>query len=227
MVGLANVDNTTDLNKPISTATQTALNLKADLTNIGNFIGATATPNYFTGFPTNLPSWTCNAGSSVVNGSDYQTLSFPAGGWMFFSYINDNPDLLSTLTVSVKLVSALSLRILIVADPSRFTFDYTTELNTSSYTDLTMNFTPPLIGTNFSIVCQLVSPTATGTVQTKNWRMTKTNLPNTQILANLLLPNGKVEALDLLYGASKTSLEHTDSNIKRISQFSTSNSYCS
>ena len=30
-VGLANVDNTTDLNKPVSTATQTALNLKANL----------------------------------------------------------------------------------------------------------------------------------------------------------------------------------------------------
>ena len=33
-VGLGNVDNTTDLNKPISTATQTALNLKADKTEI-------------------------------------------------------------------------------------------------------------------------------------------------------------------------------------------------
>jgi hypothetical protein len=31
MIGLANVDNTTDLNKPISTSTQTALNSKADL----------------------------------------------------------------------------------------------------------------------------------------------------------------------------------------------------
>lgn len=31
MVGLSNVDNTSDLNKPISTATQTALNLKLDL----------------------------------------------------------------------------------------------------------------------------------------------------------------------------------------------------
>ena len=142
-VGLGNVDNTSDLNKPISTATQTALNLKADLTNIGNFIGATTTPNYFTGFPTNLPSWTCNAGSLVYNGSDYQLLSFPSGGWMFFSYPNENPGLLCTLTVSVKLGTATNLRILIVADPSRFTFDYTTELNTSSYTDLTMNFTPP------------------------------------------------------------------------------------
>ena len=31
MVGLGDVDNTTDLSKPISTATQTALNLKAHL----------------------------------------------------------------------------------------------------------------------------------------------------------------------------------------------------
>jgi hypothetical protein len=40
-VGLGNVDNTTDLNKPVSTATQTALNLKANL----------ASPT-FTGVPT-------------------------------------------------------------------------------------------------------------------------------------------------------------------------------
>lgn len=32
-VGLGNVDNTSDLSKPVSTATQTALNLKEDLTN--------------------------------------------------------------------------------------------------------------------------------------------------------------------------------------------------
>jgi hypothetical protein len=32
MVGLGNVDNTSDVNKPISTATQTALNNKADIT---------------------------------------------------------------------------------------------------------------------------------------------------------------------------------------------------
>ncbi len=34
-VGLANVDNITDLNKPISTATQTALNLKANSADVG------------------------------------------------------------------------------------------------------------------------------------------------------------------------------------------------
>ena len=37
-IGLGNVDNTSDANKPISTATQTALNSKADLTAIADFI---------------------------------------------------------------------------------------------------------------------------------------------------------------------------------------------
>ena len=52
MVGLGNVDNTGDIDKPISTATQTALNLKA---------------------PINNPSFTSNctvAGSLFVNGTD-------------------------------------------------------------------------------------------------------------------------------------------------------------
>jgi len=35
-VGLANVDNTSDLNKPISTATQTALDAKADASSVGS-----------------------------------------------------------------------------------------------------------------------------------------------------------------------------------------------
>ena len=46
MVGLANVDNTTDANKPISSATQTALNLKAPLaspTFTGTVAGITST----------------------------------------------------------------------------------------------------------------------------------------------------------------------------------------
>lgn len=39
-VGLSNVDNTSDLNKPISTATQTALNLKYDSSNPSNYVNA-------------------------------------------------------------------------------------------------------------------------------------------------------------------------------------------
>lgn len=52
-IGLANVDNTTDLNKPISTATQTALNLKAIDANVVHTTGNES----FTGYKsaTNFP----------------------------------------------------------------------------------------------------------------------------------------------------------------------------
>jgi hypothetical protein len=43
-VGLGNVDNTSDINKPISTAQQTALNLKADL--VGGFVPQSQLPSY-------------------------------------------------------------------------------------------------------------------------------------------------------------------------------------
>jgi hypothetical protein len=43
-VGLGNVDNTSDLNKPISTATQTALNSKADL--VGGLVPANQLPGF-------------------------------------------------------------------------------------------------------------------------------------------------------------------------------------
>lgn len=57
-VGLSNVDNTSDLSKPISTAQQTALNLKAneaDLSTLSTNIGVTST-NYVTIFNTALSS---------------------------------------------------------------------------------------------------------------------------------------------------------------------------
>jgi len=44
MVGLGNVNNTSDINKPISTSTQNALNLKADL--IGGLIPTSQLPSY-------------------------------------------------------------------------------------------------------------------------------------------------------------------------------------
>ena len=65
-VGLANVDNTTDLNKPISTATQTALNAKvgnAAWTNKGDLISATA----------------ASAPSALPVGTDGQVLTAASG----------------------------------------------------------------------------------------------------------------------------------------------------
>jgi hypothetical protein len=55
MVGLGNVENTTDLNKPISTATQTALNLKYDASN----------PS---GYTTNVGTVTSVGGTGTVSG---------------------------------------------------------------------------------------------------------------------------------------------------------------
>lgn len=43
-VGLGNVDNTSDVNKPVSTATQSALNNKADL--VGGFVDTSQLPSY-------------------------------------------------------------------------------------------------------------------------------------------------------------------------------------
>ena len=47
-VGLSNVDNTSDVNKPISSATQTALNLKADSSALSSHVNDTTNPHSVT-----------------------------------------------------------------------------------------------------------------------------------------------------------------------------------
>lgn len=54
-VGLGNVDNTSDLNKPISTATQAALDLKYDASNPAGYITSTALTPYAKLDATNQP----------------------------------------------------------------------------------------------------------------------------------------------------------------------------
>ncbi len=56
-VGLGNVDNTSDLNKPISTATQTALNLKANLAS-PTFTGTVTAPTFIGALSGNAASAT-------------------------------------------------------------------------------------------------------------------------------------------------------------------------
>ena len=77
-MSLDNVDNTTDLNKPISTATQTALDLKQNnltLTTTGSSGAAT-----LTGSTLNIPQYSGGASgvSQIVAGTNV-TIS-PAGG---------------------------------------------------------------------------------------------------------------------------------------------------
>lgn len=87
MVGLGNVDNTSDLNKPISTATQTALNGKADtssltdgsVTKIGTgTVGSATQPVYINGgVPTAGNTMMVNAFSTAYN--DFNALPLTPG----------------------------------------------------------------------------------------------------------------------------------------------------
>ena len=74
MVGLANVNNTSDANKPISTATQAALNLLAPLTSLTNI-------------PTTRVQFYCNAtGGLTINGNSLYSVtlaSYTTGTFAF------------------------------------------------------------------------------------------------------------------------------------------------
>ena len=59
MVGLSNVDNTSDTNKPLSTATTNALNLKANINN-QEFTGYIQTPRIFENIMSSYTSFTSN-----------------------------------------------------------------------------------------------------------------------------------------------------------------------
>jgi hypothetical protein len=65
-VGLANVDNTTDANKPVSTATQTALDLKAPLSSPG-LTGTPTAPTAAAGTATTQIATTAFVGTAVSN----------------------------------------------------------------------------------------------------------------------------------------------------------------
>jgi hypothetical protein len=94
MVGLANVDNTTDANKPVSTATQTALNLKANLAS-PTLTGTPLAPTATTGTNTTQIATTAFVktaiDTSVQPGAVYQTSapSSPAVGQIWIDSDED------------------------------------------------------------------------------------------------------------------------------------------
>ncbi len=92
MVGLGNVDNTSDANKPVSTATQTALNLKANL----------ASPT-FTGTVT-LPTGTVGVTQTAADNSTKLATTAYADAAATASVANKQ----NTLTNSAGLAGALS-----------------------------------------------------------------------------------------------------------------------
>jgi hypothetical protein len=94
MVGLANVDNTTDANKPVSTATQTALNLKANLAS-PTLTGTPLAPTAVTGTNSTQIATTAFVktaiDTSVQPGAVYQTTapSSPAVGQIWIDSDED------------------------------------------------------------------------------------------------------------------------------------------
>ena len=100
-VGLANVDNTTDANKPVSTATQTALDLKAPLASPA-LTGTPTAPTAAANTDTTQVATTAFVKTAVANLVDgapalLDTLNELAAA------INDDANFASTLTTSVGL----------------------------------------------------------------------------------------------------------------------------
>lgn len=98
-VGLANVDNTSDLNKPISTATQTALNAKQDtltLTTTGTSGAAT-----LVGSTLNIPQYGGGGGGGTIYKLTAQTLT--AASWTlsgsYYTYTFSNVNITTNTRV--------------------------------------------------------------------------------------------------------------------------------
>ena len=83
-IGLGNVDNTSDANKPISTLTQAALNLKANSSNMTTALALKADKtidNYVKQL---------NVTSHVYTGTDLTTTNYTGGNKVVYAYIDGN-----------------------------------------------------------------------------------------------------------------------------------------
>ena len=80
MVGLSNVDNTTDVNKPVSSATQTALNLKANLSS-PDLTGTPTAPTASSG-TNNTQLATTQFACNMAGGSTVPAISNSVNGYM-------------------------------------------------------------------------------------------------------------------------------------------------
>lgn len=97
-VGLSNVDNTSDLDKPISTATQEALNRKADKTDIANIYEFKGSVNTSNELPDKYSGFTVN-GNPTANGEDIGTFDSRSNTATFTLPANDTgiPDIIEVI----------------------------------------------------------------------------------------------------------------------------------
>jgi hypothetical protein len=173
MVGLGSVDNTTDANKPISTATQTALDLKAAL----------ASPT-FTGTPTaptasydNSSNQLATTGfvqariSSIINSAPaaLDTLNELAAA------LGNDANYAATITTSLSLkaplasptftgtVSGITQSMVGLANVDN-TSDANKPISTATQTALDLKSSITYVDASFNLKANLASPTFTGTV---------------------------------------------------------------
>jgi predicted acyltransferase (DUF342 family) len=149
MVGLQNVDNTSDINKPISTATQSALDLKANLVS-PSFIGNTSLQNVSVNGKMVLLNDVSLNGNLITNGT-IQTQT---------ANLNDNSNLVAT-TAFVKNQGFANL------SGASFTGDVATSGNLSVIGNVSFN-------NNLSVNSDLnVGGSITATTQSSNDSSTK------------------------------------------------------
>jgi hypothetical protein len=119
-----------------------------------------------------------------------------------------------TLKVSVRLGTATNFRV-VISGSSVLAQQTFTALNTSTFADISLSFTP----TSSNIIIYVggvatgtAAAQTSGTVNTYAWSIFAGNSISTELLGNLLIPHGTIQALDLLYGPSLSSLAPTLSN---------------
>ena len=93
-VGLSNVDNTSDANKPVSTATQTALNLKANLSGGNTFSGHQNVPSMTL---TNSSSQLYAASAATVFDFDFDASTNASRNYRYARGINSGTGTISSL----------------------------------------------------------------------------------------------------------------------------------
>ena len=141
MVGLNNVDNTSDANKPISTATQTALNLKQDtltLTTTGSSGAAT-----LTGATLNIPQY--SGGGSTSWGSITGTLSSQTD---LQTALDSKVDENAAITGATKTKITYDAKGLVTAGADATTADIADSTNKRYVTDANLTVIGNTSGTN-------------------------------------------------------------------------------
>ena len=151
-VGLNNVDNTTDLGKPVSTATQTALNLKADLASpsINNLrIGYSSTQPTFGGSSCGGLAGNLSGGSTELDfwnsGVNFSSPSVTAFNWYILTssttrtllaYLRTNGDFNVIGNITSPTITTINSNIALKANSNNAVFTGTTTGITSAMVSL-------------------------------------------------------------------------------------------